>query len=158
MGMSRRIDDTWPDRRAEHERPDMARVLWWVGALIPGHDDHPVVAEGRRGLDPRDLARKEGVEVTDGIPAARVMAVLAVVGYDQVELAHGAAGERGVEGSRGLRAGPAHRQVVSATRGAQAAEVPWCGHAPAAHDRSLESLRLLVRHNAARGPQGVPAA
>ena len=94
------------DQRSEHERRHVAGVLRRIGAFVPGHDDDTVAAEGRRGLDTRYLAREEAVEVTDGVAAARVMAVLAVVRNDEVEVADGAVGQCGVESAGVLRAGP----------------------------------------------------
>jgi hypothetical protein len=67
-------------------------------ALVPGDEDRAVGPKGPRRLDLRHLAGEEVVELTHAVVRpADVVAVLAVVGDDEVEGRDVAAAERGVD-------------------------------------------------------------
>src|SRR5947209_5199476 len=106
------VEDSATDLGTEERGEDVTRLLRWITALVPGDDDQPVATECRGGFDSWYFASEERVEVRDPVASAAVVAVLAPVRNDQVEVADAAARKRALEGARVLRPPAAHRDVL----------------------------------------------
>ena len=90
MVVARAVHRARSHKRSERGEQNVARILWWIGALVPGDEDRAVGAERGGGFDPGHLSGEEVVELADAVAgAARVVAVLAVVGDHEVEVPDG---------------------------------------------------------------------